>query len=417
MNGIPTPAQAIEGISHKYNYDNIFIRTVIAGVINILNDRLYLLYRLSDTETKTHYVPFYYSMTGDERALQDFYLNWNDCVQPKTVDGNIDVLPRGMVKMNSVSINTASLTNYHVRGDFVRENADNQLSTYSAKLHSIPVKMTFEVEIQSDTLEDSWKIWEKVIEVFWPTVASSVRWNYVRIPFQIGFPADFPSEKLYSWSFGAINASNVNINMKFNLDLETYYPIFDKNSELFKGQAITGFTSSDELYLDENGQLLAKPNILEINVPLPGSLSGDSYIVGGAYWGVSFDPTLPNQVGHSVALKYIGTSKSTGNPLFKVLNFYTDVTDSSSVHTLTENTSINYSKIFDGSAYIAIDQIPGSTVATEPNNTQNYSIYTIATPVEDRANISMKNNKDLSGLIEANLPILENIAKNFDDEA
>ena len=68
MSGIPTPVQAIDGVHHKFNYDNIFIRTVIAGVINILNDRVYLIYRLSDTETKTYYVPFYYSMTGDERA-------------------------------------------------------------------------------------------------------------------------------------------------------------------------------------------------------------------------------------------------------------------------------------------------------------------------------------------------------------
>ena len=319
--------------------------------------------------------------------------------------------------MNAVSINTASLTNYHVRGDFVRENDNNQLTTYSAKLHSIPIKMTFEVEIQSDTLEDSWKIWEKIIEVFWPTVASSVRWNYVRIPFQIGFPADFPSEKLYQWSFGAVNISNVNINMKFSLDLETYYPIFDKNSEIFKGKAITGFTSSDELYLDENGQLLAKPKILEINVPTPNNITDSSYEVGKIYWGLTFDPTLPNQSGFSVSLKNMGTSKSTGNLVFKVLNFYTDTTDSSSVHTLTENTTINYSKIFDGSAYMAVDQVVGTTIATEPNNGQDYSIYTVATPIEDRVNISMKNNKDLSGLIEANSPILENITKNLDDEA
>ena len=103
--------------------------------------------------------------------------------------------------------------------------------------------------------------------------------------------------------------------------------------------------------------------------------------------------------------------------MFKVLNFYTDTTDSSSVHTLTENTTINYSKIFDGSAYMAVDQVVGTTIATEPNNGQDYSIYTVATPIEDRVNISMKNNKDLSGLIEANSPILENITKNLDDEA
>jgi hypothetical protein len=266
MDGVPSSVQAVEGVNHKFNYDNIFIRTVIAGVINILNDRVYLLYRLSDTETKTHYVPFYYSMTGDERALQDFYLQWNDCVQPKKVDGNIDVLPRGMVKMNSLSINTASLTNYHVRGDFVKEDDNNQLLTYSAKLHSIPIKMVFEIEIQSDTLEDSWKIWEKLIEVFWPTVASSVRWNYVRIPFQMGFPTDMPIDKLYSWNFSAVNSSNVNIGMKFSIDLETYFPIFDANSQMFKGNAINEVLSSSAISRDEEGNVVFVENGVNVIV-------------------------------------------------------------------------------------------------------------------------------------------------------
>jgi hypothetical protein len=266
MNGVPTPVQAIDGVHHKFNYDNIFIRTVIAGVINILNDRVYLIYRLSDTETKTHYVPFYYSLTGDERALQDFYIQWNDCIQPKKVDGNIDVLPRGMVKMNNVNINTSSLTNYLVRGDFVKEDENNQLLTYSAKMHSIPLKMNFEIEIQADTQEDSWKIWEKVIEVFWPTVASSVRWNYVRIPFQMGFPADMPIEKLFQWSFGSVTSQNVNTNMKFTVELETYYPIFDKNTQFFKGNQILDIVSSEAISRDANGNIVFTNDKITVQV-------------------------------------------------------------------------------------------------------------------------------------------------------
>lgn len=266
MNGVPTPVQAIDGVHHKFNYDNIFIRTVIAGVINILNDRVFLVYRLSDTETKTHYVPFYYSLTGDERSLQDFYVQWNDCVQPKKVDGNIDVLPRGMVKMNNVTINTASLTNYLVRGDFVKEDENNELLTYSAKMHSIPLKMTFEIELQSDTLEDSWKIWEKIIEVFWPTVASSVRWNYVRIPFQMGFPADFPVEKLFQWNYGSVNSQNANNNMKFSIDLETYFPIFDKNTQFFKGNSIMEVLSSESISRDEEGNIVFTSDKVSIGI-------------------------------------------------------------------------------------------------------------------------------------------------------
>lgn len=255
MSSPQTPVQAIDGVHHKFNYDNIFIRTVIAGVINILNDRLYLVYQLSDTETKTTYVPFYYSMTGDERALQDFFQQWNDCVQPKMVDGNIDRLPRGIVKMSNVSINLASMTNYLVRGDYVKESATGELMTHSAKLHSIPLRMTFEVELQFDTQEDSWKIWEKIVELLWPTIASSVRWNYVRIPFQMGFPADIAIEKLFQWSYGSVNSSNVNIIMKFNIELETYYPVFDKNTEFFKGNRIEEILSSEAIERDQDGNI------------------------------------------------------------------------------------------------------------------------------------------------------------------
>lgn len=257
MSSPQPPVQAIEGVHHKYNYDNIFIRAIIAGVINILNDRLYLEYQLSDTEKKTAYVPFYYSMTGDERALQDFYQQWNDCIQPKMVDGNIDVLPRGIIKMNSVTVNAQAMTNYLVRGQYVKESTEGELLTYSAKLHSIPLRMSFDVELQFDTQEDSWKLWEKVMELLNPTIASSVRWNYVRIPFQMGFPADNISlNKLFEWSFGSVNSSNVNNSMKFPIELETYYPVFDKKTEMFAGNRIEEFLSSDAISTDQDGNII-----------------------------------------------------------------------------------------------------------------------------------------------------------------
>ncbi len=266
MSSPQTPLQAVEGIHHKFNYDNIFIRTVIAGVINILNNRLFITYQLSNTETKTTYIPFYYSLTGDERTLQDFYQQWNDCVQPKMVDGNIDSLPRGIIKLSGVSINTASMTNYLVRGDYVKESSDGQLLTHSARLHSIPIRMTFDVELQFDTQEDSWKLWEKILELLWPTIASSVRWNYVRIPFQMGFPADIAIEKLFQWSFGSVNSTNVNTLMKFSIELETYYPVFDKNTEFFKGNRIEEFLSSEAIERDDDGNIIFTRDHVTISV-------------------------------------------------------------------------------------------------------------------------------------------------------
>ena len=98
---------------------------------------------------------------------------------------------------------------------------------------------------------------------------------------------------------------------------------------------------------------------IEINA---GLIDTTPYVVGDTYWGVSFDPEDASISGNAAKLTYVGESNITGYPIFRVVNLYTDVTNTASVHTLTASTSVTIANVFDGSAFIALDE------AGKPNN-------------------------------------------------
>ena len=54
--------------------------------------------------------------------------------------------------------------------------------------------------------------------------------------------------------------------MKFSIDLETYFPIFDKNSQFFKGNSIQDILSSSAVSRDENGDIIFTESGVSIKV-------------------------------------------------------------------------------------------------------------------------------------------------------
>jgi len=63
----------------KYNTDDVFFRGIIIGLLSKLNEVITYEQVDSDQSTSKIYIPFFYSMVGDEPFLQDFYLSYEDC--------------------------------------------------------------------------------------------------------------------------------------------------------------------------------------------------------------------------------------------------------------------------------------------------------------------------------------------------
>jgi hypothetical protein len=162
----------------------------MTGLLNLLNDKLKIWNRLSENEYEEVPVPFYYNMAGDERFLQDIFLqnSIDDCIEYKLVEGNINKLPSGMIKLSSIVINTSRLTNRFVRGEYVVPSDDGELLTYNAPHNLIALDLTVEVELKTDSYLDLMKLIEKSIETFYKTHVYSVLYKGYVIGCQVGFP-------------------------------------------------------------------------------------------------------------------------------------------------------------------------------------------------------------------------------------
>ena len=130
----------MSGFLEKYNTDDVFLRGVIMGLIRSFNDKLTYIQVNDKQEVLEVFVPFFYSMTGDESFLQDFFIEYKECLTDKPIaEGNYDVLPRGIVTLQSSEINTGGLGNKFTRMTYAKESLEGEMKTYSSYTNSVPL--------------------------------------------------------------------------------------------------------------------------------------------------------------------------------------------------------------------------------------------------------------------------------------
>jgi len=166
--------------------------------------------------------------------MQDFYqLNGLECDGPTYAEGNSDPVPRGIINMTSLTINSSALTSKFVRGTYNKEE-DGTVKAYSAFLNTIPLTLLFDVEIICASFTESLKIVQQTIDTFYKVAIYAIDFKGLRVMCQVGFSQDYSIEKPITYSYGEDNK----ITVKFTLEMETYQPVFDKPSERFRGNVM-----------------------------------------------------------------------------------------------------------------------------------------------------------------------------------
>ena len=230
----------MSAFNNNYNFDDVLIRSTIVGLVNELNNKIYFYNVWKNDKDKRLLVrvPFFYAQSGDERFIQDAFSNWNDCY-PDFIEGNTDPIPRGVIWLTGASILSANLTNRYVRGSYTKEE-DGQIKQYNSYINSIPIQLNFSMEIMVDTSLDSFKVIESAISVLYKTLVFSVNYNGFRVPTQAGFPENFALNKQFEFTYGVTDRPKVS----FDVEVQTYLPIPDKDNEMFAGNRITSFSST-----------------------------------------------------------------------------------------------------------------------------------------------------------------------------
>lgn len=223
----------MSGFLEKFNTDDVFLRSLIIGMLRTLNEKLTYTQVNDQQQVLEVFVPFLYSMTGDESFLQDFFLHYEDCDGNDVfAEGNYDVIPRGIVNLTGVQIDTSALTNGYVRATYNQEDVKGQMRAFSSYLKSIPLTGTFSVVIKTDTLLDAFKLFQSTLLTFYKVTQFSFEYGGMKIPVQVGFPESYDNDKQQEFTYQTIQKR---IQFSFNLQFQSFYPQKDLTTERFRG--------------------------------------------------------------------------------------------------------------------------------------------------------------------------------------
>ncbi len=208
-------------IGEKMNYDNIFIRNVTASVLDILENEIYWQYEFTD-RTVDVTIPFYYSLTGDERYLLDEFTDDIPGSSRKT-ELNTDQIPRGVVTWTGWNINTDSINNPNVWIKVALEDKE-EIKNVLARVSAYPVTLKYEVGILLNNENDVFNCAEAVLNTLGIHKYFSFQYRMLNLMGVINFPEDLQYEKERDITLGSKNE------VKYTLSFEvvTTYPAFRK---------------------------------------------------------------------------------------------------------------------------------------------------------------------------------------------
>ena len=226
----------------KYNFDDSVVRHIIIGLLADLNNKLYF-YRQIDNNTRVAIdVPFYYTITGDDQFLRDNFLFTTpagvDCVpEPAMADGNYDKIPRGVVNLDSMSINADKLVNKRIRGSYSKMNDQGAMEGYTAEFTMIPVTLNFSVEILTSSQLDSLKITEMIIKKMYKSNYYNIEVGHLnegtyKIASYYAMPDEYTTEKPIDFTFEDKGKYKVT----FPIEANSFIPVFEFQTEMHAGK-------------------------------------------------------------------------------------------------------------------------------------------------------------------------------------
>lgn len=209
----------------EYNKDLSYTRHIIGAFLNELSDRVYW-YNVIDEDSKLKInVPFYYSVSGQERFLLDNFL-FDNLEEGKAI-GDYEKIPRGIIQLESMSIDSESLINKFVRTQIIRPYK-GQLKTFALMTQSIPIIINFNVNvIVSNTLE-LFKATESLISSLYKNNIFYVDYGGFQAQSTFSLPTDFTKEQPFEYGF----TDRKEYKITFDIEVRSFFYVFENGLQL-----------------------------------------------------------------------------------------------------------------------------------------------------------------------------------------
>lgn len=227
------------------NYDNSFVRNIIVGLSSFLYDVI----EIKQTEKgviKLKRVPFFYSFTGEEQFITDYFLNTDkycNVLSPK-VEGNVTRIPSGVFSLSNAGVDPQRLGSGYTRADYKKEfETDFSLEErdMSARTDFVPVSFDFESKVKCGSDIERLKIFEEIIKKFYKVKKFWIKYEgFHKIPVTVSFPDQYNIAKNFQFRYPD---NETRPQMIFQLQVIGWLPVIDEKTERFAAEHIDDFTT------------------------------------------------------------------------------------------------------------------------------------------------------------------------------
>ena len=234
------------------NTDDIFLRNLSISLLELLNSTITIQQSRNNSSESVN-VPFQYNYGSDENFLKDFYIGLPDNCNIPTSEGTYDIIPRGVITLDSFQIKSSDITNRFIRAQYTNvekdEKDENVLNGYSAQLYTLPMSIAFSIKIITASINHAFKISEKILDQVYANRVMYFKYRGLRIPAQFTFPETESIDKKYKFTYSDNNKLYVDL----KVDVETYFPSFESSSNRKSSNVMERIQSNTK---DDNNILL-----------------------------------------------------------------------------------------------------------------------------------------------------------------
>ena len=222
-------------IGERFNFEDVFFRDLTVCVLDTLEGQIKWLNRFSTGDIYVN-VPFYYSLTGDERFLLDSFQD--DIVSNnRFVELNTDQIPRGHLTMTGFNIKSDEFANPNVWLRMVIEN-EVEIRKVLAKVRAIPISVNFDLAITLSSEVDVFKCSQAIMDTLWLYRYMYFEHNFMNIDAIMIMP---DTEQIEIAREKNMTSDNM-IKLSLSFEVHTYYPALRKDRLGREGTNGTGGT-------------------------------------------------------------------------------------------------------------------------------------------------------------------------------
>jgi hypothetical protein len=206
--------------NQEFNKDNTILRYIIVALLAELKDKVYFYNQIDEDTLKKIPVPFFYSITGDGRFLMDNFLF--DAEAAGKAIGDYEVVPRGIIQLTGISIDSGNQTNKFARGEFVQE-WEGILKTFSMETNFLPLNMAFDCTVVCSANLEMLKVTESLMSKLYKNTLFQIDLGMMRVAGTFAVPEDYQQNRLFEFQLNDKKEWSVT----FPIEVSSFMPVFE----------------------------------------------------------------------------------------------------------------------------------------------------------------------------------------------